>query len=206
MSLLLALAAVAALCASAGGGFLAASRGKSKNRDKEPQKDGAPPPAKPDLTSGLFDALPLALGDVVVADREERWLAGGLLAREGDKVVAALFFAPEGATLKAVVAFARPRREVLWLDPARVDSPSEPPASIEIDGIPMTRRGRLPVALSRHGQGVPRLGETGIFAEYEGTADEVAVLVTSEGRALAWSGRRVAEGDYDRLGSGGDGS
>jgi len=205
MSLLLAIAAVAALCASAGGGFLAASRGRAKQREKAPKSD-VTPPVKSDVPKGAEDALPLALGDVVVADREERWLAGGLVAREGDKVVAALFFAPEGVIFKVVVAFARPRRDVLWLDPVRVDSPSEPPASIELGRVPMTRRRRLPVALSRHGQGVPTLGPTGIFAEYEGGADEVAVLVTSEGRAFAWSGRRLAEGDYDRLGSGGDGS
>lgn len=206
MSLLLAIAAVAALGASAAGGFFAASRRKSGppakggKQDEKGSSGALSEPAK-----NAFEALPLGLGDVVVFDHEERWLAGGVIAKEGDKVVAAVFFAPEGASTKAVVVFARPRREILWLTPSRADSPAEPPASIEIDGTPMTRRGRLPVTLSQHGQGVPKLGETGVFAEYDGGADEVAVLVTSEGRAFAWSGRKVDESRYDRLGSGGDG-
>ncbi len=244
MSILLAALALGALCASASGGFLFASRrrnglrdaardgadrdGTSHGADKRGAETGGGDKRSGDKRSAdkrgggkregdrssaatsldpkrAFESLPLALGDVVVADHEERWLAGVLVAREGDRVVAAIFFAPEGAATKVVAAFARPRRDVLWLSPARVDSPSEPPASIEIDGVPMTRRGRLPVVLSRHGQGAPSLGETGIFAEYDGGADEVAVLLTSEGRALAWSGRKLEEEAYDRLGSGGEG-
>lgn len=217
MSLILAAIAAAALCASAGGGYLLASvrrpkaekegPGDEKNEKKEKGKGkGAPPDERRarDDQKRAFEGLPLSLGDVVVAEGEERWLAGALLAREGDKVVAAVFFAPEGSGTRAVVAFARPRRDILWLAPARVDSPVEPPASCEIDGAPMTRRGRLPVVLMRHGQGVPSVADDGILAEYEGGADEIGVLLTSGGRAYAWSGRRLGEGEYDRLGSGGD--
>ena len=211
MSFILAAIAIGALCASAGGGFLIASRRKPGSQDGGGDGDGrderggdqkAP---KPDLVKRAFEGLPLSLGDVVIADREERWLAGGVLAKEGDKVVAAIFFAPEGVLLTTVAAFPRPRREVLWLVPARVDSPSEPPASIEIDGATMTRRGRLPVTLSTHGQGVPSFAKAGILAEYDGSTDDVAVLLTSGGRAFAWRGRKLEEGAYDRLGSGGDG-
>lgn len=227
MSLILAALATAALCASAGGGYLFASirrpkpegRGPGDEKEKGKSKGKVTPATEKrerddekrdrdrdrDDERRSFEELPLCLGDVVVAEGEERWLAGGLLAREGDKVVAAIFFAPEGSHTKAVVAFARPRRDILWLAPARASSPAEPPASCEIDGEPMTRRGRLPVVLTRHGQGVPKIGEAGILAEYEGVADEIAVLLTSDGRALAWSGRRLVPGDYDRLGSGGDG-
>lgn len=215
MSFLLAAIAVGALCASAGGGFLFAAR--RRPGDPGPHGDGEGVPKKGDrrddrgssprrshLLKRAFEALPFALGDVVVADREERWLAGGLLAKEGDKVVAAIFFAPEGAKITTVAAFARPRRDVWWLAPASVDSPSEPPASIEIDGAPMTRRARLPVSLSSHGQGVPTLADSGILAEYDGSADDVAILLTSGGRAFAWRGRKLDEGTYDRLGSGGE--
>lgn len=204
MSLLLALAAAAALVASASGGFFVASRRQAKRAKKEQDRGGdkgerAAPP------KDAFASLPFSVGDVVVVDGEERWLSGGVLAKEGSAVVAALFFAPEGAATKAVAVFCAPRKEIYWLAPSRADSPSEPPASIEIDGVPMTRRGRLPVSLSRHGQGAPTIGEAGIFAEYHGGADEVAVVLTSAGRAFAWSGRRVHEGAYDRLGPGGDG-
>ena len=220
MSLILAACALAAIAASASGGYWAALRRRAKEEETPRDKGdkgaskgdkgaskvdkGATSRAKKRATASAFAGLPLSLGDVVVADREERWLAGGLLAKEGDRVVAALFFAPEGALVKMVAAFPEPRRELLWLDGVRVDSPPEPPGSIEIEGVPMTRRGRLPVVLSRHGQGAPNVGETGILAEYEGGADEVAVLVTTEGRSFAWRGRRLADGQYDRLGSGGD--
>ncbi len=200
---------MAALCASAGGGYWMARwrrPDEDKTVQKNPREKKGATPEKTNPKPNPFEALPMSLGDVVVADREERWLAGGVVAKEGSRVVAAVFFAPEGAALKTVVAFAEPRREVFWLAPAEADSPSEPPAAIEIGNVPMTRKARFPVTLSKHGQGVPSFGETGIFAEYEGGADEVAVLLTSSGRARAWSGRRLAEGQYDRLGSGGDGS
>ncbi|MFO0586364.1 MAG: hypothetical protein U0441_02430 [Polyangiaceae bacterium] len=236
MSLILAAIAIGALCASASGGYLVASRRRpldpgdrddsndrddrnkppadarrdapgasSAARDASVKKSGerTPTPAKIQVKRA-FEATPLALGDVVLAEGEERWLAGAIVAREGDKVVAAVFFAPEGAVTKVVAAFARPRRDVAWLSPARVDSPNEPPASIEIDGAPMTRRGRLPVTLATHGQGVPRIGDTGILAEYEGGADDVALLLTTNGQALAWRGRKLEEGAYDRLGNGGE--
>jgi hypothetical protein len=202
LSLLLALAAAAALVASAGGGFLVASRRRTKREQKEQDKGDSKPEKAP--PKDAFASLPFAVGDVVVVDHEERWLAGAVLAKEGGEVVAALFFAPEGAATKAVAVFAPPRKHIYWLAPARVDSPSEPPASIELEGVPMTRRGRLPVSLSQHGQGTPSISDAGIFAEYEGGADEVAVVLTSAGRAFAWSGRRVNESAYDRLGHGGD--
>ncbi|MBK8252440.1 MAG: hypothetical protein IPK82_07190 [Polyangiaceae bacterium] len=216
MSLIITAVAIGVLCASAGGGYLlGALRGRSpakddeqpdkknsKNGDKKGEKlEKKPQRADP---KKMFESLPLCLGDVVTAEGEERWLAGGLIATEGDRVVAAVFFAPEGSRTKAVAAFARPRRDILWLSPARCDSPAEPPGSCEIEGVPMTRRGRIPVVIARYGQGVPNIGENGIFAEYEGGADEIAVLITSEGRSFAWSGKRLIEGDYDRLGSGGD--
>lgn len=206
MSLILTACALAALAASAGGGYWMAWRRRSKEEDAPPKKDGKDGAVarKKRRVASELSGLPVVLGDVIVAEREERWLAGALVAKEGDRVVAALYFAPEGSEVKVVVAFAAPRRDLLWLDAAAVDSPSEPPASIEIEGVPMTRRGRLPVALSRHGQGVPNAGETGILAEYEGRADDLAVLLTSEGRTFAWRGHRVPEGQYDRLGHGGD--
>ncbi|MEZ4301479.1 MAG: hypothetical protein R3B70_41480 [Polyangiaceae bacterium] len=239
MSLILTAVAVAALCASAGGGYLFASlRGGSKKppkdededkgspgkRDGSSRKDGSSPMLRKtserrqrDSDSAKresrkrrgddkrqFEALPLALGDVVLAEGEERWLAGAILASEAERVIASLFFAPEGSRTKVVVAFARPRRDLYWLAPATCDSPAEPPASCELDGTPMTRRSRLPVTLSRKGQGTATVGEDGILAEYDGGADEVGILLTSEGRAHAFVGRRLVEGDYDRLGSGGE--
>jgi hypothetical protein len=85
-----------------------------------------------------------------------------------------------------------------------VISPAEPPATLEIGGAAMTRKRRLPVAFERLGQGAPNVGATGIFATYETGSREVAVVITSEGKTFAWSGRRLEVDEYDNMGRAGD--
>lgn len=198
MSLILLATITAAVAASAG--YLAARR---RPPEPEPDERESEPP-EPEPAPDPFAALPLRLGDVVQAAREERWLAGAILAREGDEVRVALFIAPEGAAQGVVAAFAPPRQDIYWMEPAAAESPAEPPAALEIGGVPMQRRGRVPVALERLGQGAPSVGAEGLLAMYEGGAGTVAILVRSEGRTHAWWGRRFEAGEYDRLGSGGD--
>jgi hypothetical protein len=185
-----------ALPGRGGGGRGALPKGPKK--DGKDAKDAKDAPEAEALTG-----LPLTLGDVIVSGTEERWLAGALVAREKGRVVSALFLAPEGATTRAVVAFALPKTEIFWLDPTEVDSPAEPPATLEIAGAMLTRRSRLPVVVERLGQGAPRVGDSVLWATYEGGGREVAVVLVSEGRALAWMGRRLDADEYDRLGSGG---
>lgn len=204
MSFTLALVA-AAVAISAG--LLASRRG----RREADEPDGEPTEAAEalDATRGdaepapPFASLPLSLGDVVSVDREERWLAGALVLRDAGRVVAALFVAPEGAQLRAVAAFAPPDRSLAWLAPAHVDSPEEPPATIEIGGRLLRRRRRLPVAIERLGQGAPRVGDVGVFAIYDGGGRDVAVVITSGATVSSWVGTRHDEGEWDRLGAGG---
>lgn len=183
---------------------LAASVGYLSSRRREPpeqdQDDEREPPGRTGR-GAPWDELPLALGDVVLVGTEERWLAGAIVARERGELIAAVFLAPEGAKLGAVVAFPAPRREILWLDPAVIESPEEPPATLEIAGVTQRRRARLPVAFERVGQGAPAIGDAGILALYEGGGHDVAVVLASGGRVSAWAGRRIEEGAYDRLGS-----
>ena len=153
-------------------------------------------------TRKTFAGLPLSLGDVVSDGHEERWLAGALVAREQGRVLAALFLAPEGAKLSAVAAFAAPRKEIYWMDPAELDVTEEPPATIELAGIVFRRKARLPVTIERLGQGAPSLGEEAIWGVYDGGPAEVAVVLVSEGRVHAWQGRKLDEDRYDRLGEG----
>jgi hypothetical protein len=211
MSFTLLLAVTAAVAASMG--YLAARKhgdepepteddeGVEKKPEAPAAKKKPSPAVKPDPAP--FATLPLALGDVVSSATEERWLAGALLAREGSVVLAALFVAPEGVEHKAIAAFAAPRKEVWWLSPADVASPAEPPATIEVGGVAMARKARLPVRLSRHGQGAPDVGAEGLWAVYDRGRD-VAVVIASEGRVYAWAGIRLEEGEYDRLGGGGE--
>jgi hypothetical protein len=202
MSLTLIAAVAAAVAASIG--YLSARR----SHGEENAGDGArpAPPPRHDGSGGVLAELPLALGDVVMAGDEERWLSGAIVAQEsGDHLVAVIFVAPEGAQLGAVVVFPPPRRDIDWLAPASVDSPGEPPATLEIAGTTMQRRGRLPAALRRIGQGAPPIGEAGIVAMYDGGGSDVAVVLGSAGHVHAWAGRRIDEDGYERLGGGGTG-
>jgi hypothetical protein len=158
---------------------------------------------RPVEVESAFANLPLALGDVVSSGAEERWLAGAVVAREGGRVIGALFLAPEGVVHKAVAVFAPPRKDIWWMSPVEVACPDEPPTTIELGGVAMPRKGRVPVVLDRVGQGAPQVGEDGIWAAYDSGRD-VAIVITSHGRAYAWSGTRLDEHEYDRLGGGGD--
>jgi hypothetical protein len=197
VSLILIATITAAVAASAG--YLAARR-----RTQAAQGERADPPEKREPAPDPLAALPLRVGDVVQSGREERWLAGAIVARERGEVIAAVFLAPEGAAQGAIAAFAAPREDIFWMAPSEVESPNEPPAALEIGGIPMQRRGRVPVALERLGQGAPRLGEEGMLATYDAGEGSVAVVLRSEGCTYAWSGRRLEAGEYDRLGHGGE--
>ncbi len=171
---------------------------------KEPAPAKKPPKAEPKKESS-FATLPFALGDVVTSASEERWLSGAIVAREGGRVIGALFVAPEGATHQAVAVFAPPRKDIYWMSPAELASPDEPPATIELGGVALARKGRLPVSLERHGQGAPQVDAEGIWAVYDRSGRDVALVLSSAGRAHAWVGRRLEEDEYDRLGGGGDG-
>lgn len=208
MSLLGIVAITAAVAASLG--YLARRRGepRSINRsDADPtDEDPGPAPAKRSVKPARperspFADLPLALGDVVMAGSDERWLAGAIVARENDRVVGALFLAPEGTEVKAVAVFAPPRKDICWMSPVDLATPDEPSATVELGGILLDRKGRLPVTLERMGQGAPPVGEEGLWAVYERGRD-VAVVVVSEHRAHAWLGRRLDADEYDRLGGG----
>jgi hypothetical protein len=142
------------------------------------------------------------VGDVVSVDGDERWLAGALALRDGDALVAALFVAPEGKRNDAVCAFSSPRREILWLAPIDVEIGPEPPTALELDGIVMRRRARVPVGVTRHGQDAPDIGDQAVFAEYEAGGGAAGVVLRTPGGARGWVGKRVDEGTYDRMGKG----
>jgi hypothetical protein len=213
MSLTLIMAATAAVAATMG--YMAARRKRQSGEEEEEHREAPPKDSPPKSTKkaepkprasadpkAIFASMPFTLGDVVAAEHEERWLAGALVAREEGLVIGVLFLAPEGKKLSAVAAFAPPRREIFWMDPAELTSPEEPPATIELGGVAMRRKGRLPVSIERLGQGAPAVAEEAIWAVYEGGGRDVAVVIVSEGRAHAWVGKRLDAEEYDRLGEG----
>lgn len=200
---LLALAVATAVVTGAAG-LLAVRWGRARGQGEDPDDE---PVAKPEADAeepAPEPELPMELRDVVSRGREERWLAGALMAREGGVLRAALFFAPEGAELRAVVAFPRPRREILWLRPAEVEVAGEPPTTLDVDGRTMRRRMRLPVSLERVGQGAPGPGKHGILAEYAAGGRDVAVVLEGAEATVALVGELCAEGEYDVWGGGGE--
>jgi hypothetical protein len=193
-----------AAAAAAAAGLLAARR-SSGALDREEADDAAPadePAARAKKKSSIDAGLPLALGDVVSVDREERWLAGAIVARDADRLAAVVFLAPEGAKQHAIAVFPPPRREIFAMAPADVVCPGEPPTTLEIDTVAFTRKSRLPVALAREGQGVPQLAETGLLATYEAGARDVALVLSAGDRVFAFRGQRYDEDEYERLGGG----
>ncbi len=203
------LAAAAAVAAGAAGFFMS----RRAAPPPSPSPDDAPPPGPaPPSPSEL--RLALALGDVVSVEtrsgearREERWLEGALVARDGAEIVGAVFIAHEGTEEVAVAVFAPPRRDIAWLSAAPVEAlgvaDAELPSTLEIGGVALSRRARLPVHIERLGRGAPRLGERGVWAEYEATGQIVAIVLRGSASTRVWSGVLVPEGEYDRMGSGG---
>lgn len=212
MSLIL-FATLAAI-AAAGSGYFAARRATRREAEQD-AKPLPPAPSAPDPASERLRELPLAVGDVVSVEADdpergagtskshvERWLAGALVAIEDDVLIGAVFIAPEGAREEAVLAYPSPRREIGWLSPVALEIGIEPPTSLEIGGVVMQRRRRLFVSIQRLGAGAPRLGERGIWAEYQATGRAVGLVIRGDHSTMAWSGTRFDAGEYDRMGSG----
>ena len=207
------LLALAASALAAGAGFVAARR--ARRDEEEPPPRQLPEPELSADERALAGALPLALGDVVTVEEDalggvvavktahnDRWLEGGVAIFDGSEPVAVVYLAPEGDRQEAVVAFARPRREIGWLSPTPAEIGAEAPTSIELGGVVLTRKRRLAVRLVRIGRAAPRLGESGTFAEYEASGDLMAIVLRGSDGTAAWLGKHYAEGRYDRMGSG----
>ena len=164
---------------------------------------GGAGPVKTETPEDAFAGLPCKVGDVVMrsVERDEVWLAGALVFRE-EKPVAALFAAPEAGGDKALFARVAPGAGLVWLSPLPgtvVRPSSDPPHSLEIEGVRFERARRLPVAVSRAGSGAPSVGERAVVAEYAGPAAARLLVVAGNEATLAWKGVALGEGEYDVL-------
>ncbi len=151
----------------------------------------------------LPTSFPCKLGDVVVrvAERDEAWLAGGLVFAE-ERPVAALFIAPEAGGDRAIFVRDVPGAGVTWLAPIAVDAPAvtrEPPHALEHDGVRYERARRLPVSVVRVGSGAPSVGDRAIVAEYAGPAAMRLLIVAGAEQTLSWQGVALGDGEYDVL-------
>ncbi|MGD0524711.1 MAG: hypothetical protein ABSE49_06195 [Polyangiaceae bacterium] len=148
-------------------------------------------------------SFPCKLGDVVVrvAERDEAWLAGGLLFAE-ERPVAALFVAPEAGGDRALFVRDAPGAGMTWLAPITADAPAvtkEPPHALEHDGVRYERARRLPVNVTRVGSGAPSVGDRAIVAEYTGPAAMRLLILAGSEQTLSWKGVALGDGEYDVL-------
>ncbi len=194
---------VAAALGLAAGGWLRARRARGAVRavDVDAPTTGA--------VDELFAGLACGLSDVVLVDDEEAWLEGALVFREAaggdgsvgvhERTVAALFFAPVAGKHRAVYARALPPASLHWLDEVFPGDPivgAEPASALEVEGIRFERTRRLPLRITRVGEGAPDLEGRAVIAEYDGGAGASLVVVAARGASRTWRGRRLEEGMY----------
>lgn len=141
--------------------------------------------------------------EAVLRKHQERWLTGAYGLFDGDTLLGAVLFAPEGLKQEAVAAFAAPRAEIGWLSPTELEIGAEPPSSIEVGGIVMQRKRRMHVRIERVGRGTLPIATNGTFAEYEASGRVMAIVLRLHDGVRAWTGNRYERGEYERWGSGG---
>lgn len=151
---------------------------------------------------GSLEAFACHLGDVVVrtVERDEAWLAGALVFAEEEPVLA-LFIAPEAGTDWAVLV--RPGEDALvWLEPlpkGELALTADPPLALEHAAVRYQRARRLPVRVSRIGEGAPDVGARATVAEYVGAGAARLVVVAGTAQTLLWRGAALVAGEYDIL-------
>ncbi len=189
---------------------LMTKNGEAKDaKDADPKAQAPPakeekPPAKPQVSTSL-EGFPCQLGDVLTRPGgDEAWLAGALVFSE-DVPVSVLFIAPDAGEDRGIYVRPEPTPSFLWLRPIdakAVMAASEPPSSIEHQGVRFERLRRLPLRARRLGTGAPDVGEEVIVAEYGSPGVDRIVVVANEGAARAWRGDALDMAMVDVLPSG----
>lgn len=155
--------------------------------------------AEPEIGLARAERLPFAIDDVVVRAGDEAWLAGGLAMREGGEPFGVVYIAPERRSHRAIVVFASPREEVLWLEPIAAPFSGEPPSTLDVEGTIYERTSRRPVAIERRGEHAPDVGARATFAEFRGPGRAALCTLTTSGGPLAWRGERAALAELERM-------
>lgn len=196
MSLIVASVVAAAAGIAAAGVVVRAwmKRGRSAGN-----ADLAAPPAELPPTAGAFDGLPFGIDDVIQVDEATRWPRSAFLLKNAGETRAAILISREDGREQATVCFPRPASEVYWLEAVDVPLPDKPPSRLEIGGRLLDRQFALPVDVSEVAQARSDIGAVALFACYESSVGDVAVVLQGNARKT-WHGRRLEAGDYDALG------
>jgi hypothetical protein len=205
VSFLLVAGCTAALAVASG--YLAARRARVvAGPVAVPPRPAAPPDAPPPRTDL---GVSLELGHVVTLRgvgqaldaAPERWLEGGIVLAEEQVPLAVVFFAPEGGKQVAVVSYPPPDSDIVWGDIVELELGSEPPTTLEVEGVVLSRVRRHFVSARRVGSSAPRVGDRVTCAVYESTGDLVLVAIVAEA-PLCVFGRRLSKDEYESWGSG----
>lgn len=207
---LIVLGAVGAAAASLVGAL--AGRALWRRRRERTQLDTGSPAGgdtSGDGATGSMAARPAAqtpwparCGDVIQVGSETRWLTSAVRMAQRGEPHCLLLLGIEGGRTLAAALFAPPRRDMLWLALEPLPLPPAPPSCIETGGRLLERQAILPVELSTEGELPIDVAERGELALYRGAGGEAALILWAGGKPLCLVGRRLAEGDYDNLGSG----
>ncbi|MCC6524609.1 MAG: hypothetical protein IT373_18275 [Polyangiaceae bacterium] len=171
-------------------------RQHTAERAPSPERD---PGVDGDLDPRLFATLPLRTGDVIDVDGESRWLGAAVLLVDTTGVRSALCMAPEEGPGTLVAAFPPPSHHIYWLEAADLELPPGTPTTLDAGGALLELRASYPVELASSAK-APALGARGKVALYEGPGARAALLLRTEKGTHLWCGRRVAAGDYEKVG------
>jgi hypothetical protein len=205
MSILLVAGCTAALAVASG--YLAARRARAVagpvDHPPAPAAPPEPPPPPTDLgvSLELGHVVTLKGGAEALDTPRERWLEGGIVLAEEGTPLAVVYFAPEGAKQVAVVSYPRPDSDIVWGKVVPLELGPEPPTTIEVEGVVLSRVRRHSVSARRVGSSAPRVGERATCAVYASSGDLVLVAIVAE-TPLSIFGRRLTAEEYESWGSG----
>jgi hypothetical protein len=187
-------------------GYLAARRARVVAGPVEaPPAPAAPPepPPKTDLgvSLELGHVVTLRGGGEALDAAHERWLEGGIVLAEEGTPLAVVYFAPEGAKQVAVVSYPRPDSDIVWGELVQLELGPEPPTTLEVHGVVLSRVRRHSVSTRRVGSSAPRVADRATCAVYASTGDLVLLAIVAE-TALCVYGRRLTADEYESWGSG----
>lgn len=163
-------------------------------------RPAAAPCALPDPPRPPFDRVGLQPGDVVLRGREEMWLTGAWVLREGTECVAAVFTAGGSSAecARALIVCPGPPRAVAWVCACETSIATD---SLELGEERYARKARVPVSIERHGA-APELAAEGTWHRYESAGGAPAFGIVAGERTLVWRGTWEGEGSLTRMAAG----
>jgi len=159
-----------------------------------------PPPELPaDRTAKEKAPRGLRVGDVILYEGDELWLAGSLELREEATFVARLFRTPEGKAGDWVAHFDERAQEIAVLSETDAVPPGRVPAELRHRQMVHQLRGRGPVTVRSQGADLPRSAQADYTLLRASAGRLLLVLDFADGTRLSLSGDSVSENFFELL-------